>query len=241
MSLVAAPTQSNIFVALRSFLIAILPPSVEVVQGQDNRVPEPQCDDYVLMVPILRNRLSTNIHTPRDVSFVGSIAGTTLTVTEMTLGSIEVGQVLFGSGVTTGTTITALGTGTGGIGTYTVSQTQTVAAGALASGSEDIMQPTQVTVQLDVHGPNSGDNAQTISTLMRDPVGVDLFAASGIDIAPLYADDPKQMPFVNGEQQWEWRWIVDAVLQVNASLNVPQQFAESVSISTHNVEVDFPL
>ncbi|MGJ4855509.1 hypothetical protein ACN6KF_001455 [Labrys sp. La1] len=241
MSLIAAPTQSNIFVALRSFLTAILPAGVEVVQGQDNRVPEPQGEDYVLMVPILRNRLSTNIHTPHDVSFIGSIAGTTLTVTEMTLGSIDVGQAVFGLGVTSGTTIAGLGTGSGGVGTYTVSLAQTVAAGALASGSEEIMQPTQVTIQLDVHGPNSGDNAQTISTLMRDPVGVDLFAASSFDIAPLHADDPKQMPFVNGEQQWEWRWIVDAVLQVNASLTVPREFAESVSVSTHNVQADFPV
>ena len=241
MSLVPAPTQSAIFVALRSFLTAILPAGVEVVQGQDNRVPEPQGEDYVLMVPVLRNRLSTNIHTPHDVSFVGSITGTTLTVTEMVLGSIVVGQALFGSGVAAGTTITALGTGAGGIGTYTVSQTQTIGAGALASGSEEIMQPTQVTIQLDVHGPNSGDNAQTITTLMRDPGGVDLFAAVGPDVAPLYADDPKQIPFINGEQQWEWRWIINAVLQVNASLTVPQQFADSVSVSTHNVQADFPL
>lgn len=65
--------------------------------------------------------------------FTGSISGTTLTVSAMTEGTIAVGQTLSGPGVTTGTTITALGTGTGGVGTYTVSISQTVASTSLLS------------------------------------------------------------------------------------------------------------
>jgi sugar lactone lactonase YvrE len=52
---------------------------------------------------------------------VGSITGTTLTVTQITKGSLTVGAVLSGTGVTNNTTITALGSGTGGVGTYTIS------------------------------------------------------------------------------------------------------------------------
>lgn len=61
-------------------------------------------------------------------SVTGSIATTTLTVTELLSGKLAVGMELSGTGVTAGTTITALGTGTGGAGTYTVSASQTVAA-----------------------------------------------------------------------------------------------------------------
>lgn len=61
----------------------------------------------------------------------GSISGTTLTVTAITSGALAVGQVLTGTGVTGGTTITALGTGVGGTGTYTVSASQTVASTAI--------------------------------------------------------------------------------------------------------------
>ncbi|MDR3373159.1 MAG: DUF2793 domain-containing protein [Ancalomicrobiaceae bacterium] len=60
--------------------------------------------------------------------FTGAISGTTLTVSAVASGTLQVGQVLSGSGVTAGTTITALGTGTGGTGTYTVSASQTVAS-----------------------------------------------------------------------------------------------------------------
>ena len=61
-------------------------------------------------------------------SFTASIAGTTMTVTAVGSGTIAVGQLITGTGVTAGTTITALGTGTGGTGTYTVSTTQTTAS-----------------------------------------------------------------------------------------------------------------
>jgi hypothetical protein len=56
------------------------------------------------------------------------ISGTTLTVGGTVTGTFAVGMVLSGTGVTAGTTITALGTGTGGAGTYTVSASQTVSS-----------------------------------------------------------------------------------------------------------------
>lgn len=64
-----------------------------------------------------------------------TISGTygELTVSAISTGTIEVGGVVGGSGVTAGTVITALGTGTGGTGTYIVNDTQTVASEALTS------------------------------------------------------------------------------------------------------------
>src|SRR6185369_11615434 len=48
--------------------------------------------------------------------FTGSISGDTLTVTALTSGAISVGQLLSGSGVPDGTSITSLGTALGGNG-----------------------------------------------------------------------------------------------------------------------------
>jgi hypothetical protein len=62
-------------------------------------------------------------------SFVGSISGTTLTVTSMKGGFIANGAAITGPGVTAGTKTTT--TGTGGVGTYTVNNSQTVASTAL--------------------------------------------------------------------------------------------------------------
>lgn len=58
----------------------------------------------------------------------GTSAGTVLNVTAVTSGTLYVGMTLTGTGVTGGTTITALGTGTGGVGTYTVSASQLVSS-----------------------------------------------------------------------------------------------------------------
>jgi hypothetical protein len=63
--------------------------------------------------------------------FTASISTTTMTVTAITSGSLSVGQTIQGSGVTSGTIITALGTGTGGAGTYTINKSQTVSSSTL--------------------------------------------------------------------------------------------------------------
>ena len=66
------------------------------------------------------------------VTLVGSIAGTTLTVSSVTSGSVVVGTYLSGNGITPGTKIQYTNTenptltGTGGSGTYTIDTTQTV-------------------------------------------------------------------------------------------------------------------
>lgn len=61
--------------------------------------------------------------------FTGSISGTTLTVTAVQYGVIQVGQTI--SGAAAGTTITSAGTGLGGVGTYVVSISQTLLSTSL--------------------------------------------------------------------------------------------------------------
>ena len=74
----------------------------------------------------------------------GAISGTTLSVTAITSGTISVGDVVGGTGVTAGTYISALGTGTGGVGTYTVSTTQTVASEALTVNAPGVSYNAQL-------------------------------------------------------------------------------------------------
>jgi hypothetical protein len=64
----------------------------------------------------------------------GSISGTTLTISTVTFGLLEVGDSVTGIGVTPGTTITGALTGIGGVGTYTVNNSQTVGPITVQSG-----------------------------------------------------------------------------------------------------------
>lgn len=239
MSATLSLTESQTITALRLFLLSVLPAGTEVVKGQDNRVSEPVGPNFVTMTPLLKSRLSTNINTAQDCAFDGSISGNTLTVSSMILGTIALNATLFGPNVLAGTTITGNGTGSGGVGTYTVSQPQTVAQQVMACGTQTMLQATQVTIQLDLHGPNSADYAQIVTTAYRDSYAVDQFASSGFDVAPLYADDARQIPFLNGEQQVESRWVIDCVMQCNPVLTLPQQYASQLNVNVIDVDATY--
>jgi hypothetical protein len=74
----------------------------------------------------------------RPVTYVGVIAGTTLTIAlPPSGGNLRIGDLVVGPTALTvaqGTYITDFGTGTGGAGTYTVNNSQTVASVAMSSG-----------------------------------------------------------------------------------------------------------
>lgn len=80
-------------------------------------------------------RYTWRISTPATAIFTGSTSGTTLTVTDVSSGTIAVGQSLFGLGVANETIITALGTGSGGVGTYTINISQTLTARSMNSSA----------------------------------------------------------------------------------------------------------
>jgi len=83
-----ALTQSDVQVALRSFLLSALPSGMVVIEGQDNRVPEPTSGDFAVFTAIRRERIETNVDDYIDTAFTGSIATTVLTVSAMRFGSI---------------------------------------------------------------------------------------------------------------------------------------------------------
>lgn len=99
------------------------------------------------LVRVAKRNISAVSVAGAGASFTGAIAGTTLTVSAVASGTVQAGQVISGSGVTVGTTITALGTGTGGTGTYTVSATQTVASGAITATGPTYVLGTDFAVQ----------------------------------------------------------------------------------------------
>ena len=237
------PTQTNIMASLRSFLLAVLPAGVAVVPAQQNLVPEPAVSDFVVMTPTRFERLATNVDSYADCKFTGSISSTLLSVTAVAPGfpgSIAVGSTIVGPGVAAGTVVTALGTGTGGVGSYVVGTPQTVASGTLSAGTQTLAQSVEVTVQCDFHSANdtdAGDMAQAVSTMLRDDFGVQQFANQNPNygISPLYADDPQQRPFINDQQMWEWRWVLEVKLQAVQVIIIPQQFADQVQLGLVDV------
>lgn len=239
MALTLSPIELDVRKALQSFLMSILSlPADDVILGQVNRVPEPRGANFVVFTPMRQERIETNIDAAGDAAFTASIAGAIMTVSAVQIGEIAVGAQVFGTGLASGATTV---TGTAGPGLYTVSPPQVAASQPMAAGQATFLQPVKLTIQIDVHGPDSADNAQVISTMFRDPYAVEQFALLGDDVVPLYADDPRQAPFINENQQYEYRWVVEACLQANQTVSgVPQQFAGVVDVGLVEVEAAFP-
>jgi hypothetical protein len=234
-------SRDNIQAALRSFLMVVLDPAIEVFIAQDNRVPEPKGLDFVVMSWLYRQRLSVNIDEQADVKFQASILGNVLTVESIAFGAILKGSALFGVGVLAGTRIGDQISGTpGGSGDYNINLAQTLASQVMASGEMTMEQHTHLIFQLDIHGPQSGDNCQIISTAFNDGYAAEQFAGSGLGIVPLYTNDGKQAPFQNAEQQWESRWVLEAHMQANIKVRVPQQYADDVEVEVIEVETAYP-
>ena len=199
---------------------------IPIVRGQVNRVPQVKNPDNIVMWPLMRTRLETNYELDVDNRLTGSIAGNVMTVSALILGAPIAGLSIFGAGVPAGTQIMAQLTGVpGGVGTYSMTTTASVASTTLYFGTASIQQNIELTVQVDVHGPVSADNAARITTLWRDPFGVNTAAALGGFIHPLYHDDARQGAFENAENQIEEMWSIDLHMQINPVITVPAQFA----------------
>lgn len=77
--------------------------------------------------------LPTATNYSSSAEFIGSISGTTLTVTSVTKGKLNIGQEISSIGIVLGTNVIAYISGFGGVGTYEVDTSQTVASATITT------------------------------------------------------------------------------------------------------------
>lgn len=164
------PLPDDLFIALRAFVLSLLPNGTEVIQGLGNNVPMPE-GGFVCMTALSQRRLSTN-HSE-----------------------------------------------------------------LLPSQERIVTMPTEYSIQVDCYGPDSSDWATLLTALWRDPYGCDAMAPVA---QPLYHTDPIQAPLVNGEENYEQRWVFTALLQFNPSVTVVQQSADTLDLVIVSVDAEFP-
>jgi len=99
-----------------------------------------------------------------------------------------------------------------------------------------ILTPTRYEMQLDFYGSTSQTWAMQTQALFRDQYATDIFPAN---IQPLYADDPVQIPLIDGEQQYEQRWKITANLQYNPILTTAQQSMLEVVVDLAPIDQTF--
>ena len=99
-----------------------------------------------------------------------------------------------------------------------------------------VLTPTKYSMQLDFYGPSSQIWAVETMALFRDEYATEIFPPN---IQPLYADDPIQIPLIDGEAQYEQRWKLVASLQYNPPLSTQQQSMQAVDIGLAPIDQTF--
>lgn len=91
-------------------------------------------------------------------------------------------------------------------------------------GQADVQQSVEMQIQLDFFGEQAGEFSRTFANLWRDE-----YACEQLKMCqPLYADNPRYLPFTNEEEQFEERWTVTANLQYNPVVMHSQEFITEV-------------
>jgi hypothetical protein len=120
------------------------------------------------------------------------------------------------------------------VGTYAViqpgvalRQNQGVRTYDPANGLQIVERGTTYYYQVDCYGPLAPDWANTFSVAWRSLWSCDNNPAPDV-FTPLYADEPVQLNFANGEKNYEQRFMVKLYLQVNHTVSLPQDFFTDV-------------
>ena len=96
------------------------------------------------------------------------------------------------------------------------------------AGTATVEGPTRIDVQIDFYGAQASEFCKTVKTAFRSHWGFSHFPAN---VKPLYTSDGIQAPLVTGEQQYESRWTLTASLQYNPTVTVPQDFADTLTLT----------
>lgn len=113
-------------------------------------------------------------------------------------------------------------------------------AGTSNPGSDSVRTSSQWRCQLDFYGPGAQDAATAVSRMVRTDYACDQFTASGIDMQPLYAEDPRNLTIINAENQYEPRWQFDFIAQFNPVVSPPLDFAATLDAGLVEVDTTYP-
>ena len=100
-----------------------------------------------------------------------------------------------------------------------------------------ILTPFRYSLQLDFYGEYAQNWCAEAVSLFRDEYATEIFPSN---IQPLYADDPMQIPLIDGEAQYEQRWKLVTSLQYNPILSLTQQSMVAVVIEIAPIDQTFP-
>ncbi|OBX10411.1 hypothetical protein QV09_05525 [Gallibacterium salpingitidis] len=90
------------------------------------------------------------------------------------------------------------------------------------AGNVEILQSTEVQMQIDFYGKTAAVNARVFCNLWRDFYSCEHLS----HCQPLYCDNPQYLPFTNEKNEYEERYTVTVHLTYNPVITHEQEFIE---------------
>lgn len=255
------PLTANITTALRAFLCTVLPPGLPVQLAQQNRTVAPAGPFALLTLlgrqplatPAQRETATSSIvSVPEEmrvqVSFFGSGAGdnaqriATLFRTEWACRFFETLFCQNGSEDSSNAR-TSLGTVADWLENHpaipTESETSQPSTTHPKASPSGMMLAAERVNSLSAVQAAQGDPPLATCEKTQRPNVFSLNTTSQpapppyapARLVPLYAGLPRQMPFVNGERQFEEHWLLDLHCQVHTTLTLPTTTASAASLA----------
>lgn len=166
----------------------------------------------------------------------GEVAGTVLTVTGVTSGTVRVGEKISGTGVTSGSVIVSLGTGTGGTGTYNLSASSTASSTTITCTSLSVTPTSQ-----NAYGSNPANTSFTYAGY-EPSIGVNETTGKNVTstTTPTYVGQTTTISFEHFGSSFE---IVQSGYSGHMLIKVNDEYTTltpiSVGASTSYYHVDF--
>lgn len=239
MSASLPPVTAATTTALRAFLLAVLPPDTPVLLARQNRMAAP-IGPFALMTVLLHQRIATSATRYMATSRV-----------ILQQQEITVQVSLFGQGAADNAqALSALFQNGWAAEFFTAfaqnpTLTSSVTPGPLTPGpltpgpvtpgpanpsffpATSSLPPASLPASLSA-APSAVPPACALSA--STPPASQPASAPSPRIAPLYAGSARQIPFVNGERQYEEQWQIDLHLQASFALTLPQPMASAARL-----------
>lgn len=107
-------------------------------------------------------------------------------------------------------------------------------------GSEMTQRSGQWRCQLDFYGRTAQEMASVVGTMIRSEYSASWFRQNSHPITPLYAGEPHQTTMINAEKQYENRWTLDFMAQVNAVITTPLYFFDNIEVTAIAADLKYP-
>jgi hypothetical protein len=107
------------------------------------------------------------------------------------------------------------------------------------AGSLAVQRPLRYTMQVDCYGTDSSNIASLLAVVFRTSQSVLFF--QNYSMTPLWVDEPKKMTFINGEEQYEERWVTVIHFQYNPSATAVQDYVTSTEVALIDADRVYPI